>query len=150
MTFVSRLKMAAMVLAACGIAIAGAAALASKSAGTETQQDAAQLKATGRADGAYRCSRHRRSERGGRAMRSNRKPMTLEEAVDRSLDRYVIQWLLAEIPMARADVLVHFDTTASTSLTEASFQDKVRNQIDRVYKSFVNDGSGSGKAESCV
>ncbi len=40
--------------------------------------------------------------------------------------------------MARADLLAHFDKTQLTSLTEAVFQDKVRNQIDHVYKSFVN------------
>ncbi len=72
MTFVSRVKMASMVLAACGIAIAGAAALASKSAGTEIQ-GAAQCGAPGSADGARRCRCHRRSKRRGeRCLQSER------------------------------------------------------------------------------
>ena len=137
MTFLSRMKMAAMVLAACGIAIAAAAALASKSAGTEIQGAAGSSEPlAARKASVSLAAAGARS--GVESDASNRKGMTLEEAVDRFLSRYVSQWRPAEIPMARADALVHFDTTAATSLNEAVFQDAVRNQIDHVYKSFVN------------
>ena len=135
MTYVSRLKIAALVLAACGLAIAGAAALTSKSAGTEIQG------AVGSSEPPAAQQAHIVvGSTGARspAVSDASKGMTLQEAVDRFLCKYVSQWRPAEIPMARAEVLVHFDTTQATSLTEAVFQDAVRNQIDRVYKSFVN------------
>ena len=137
MTYVSRVKMAAMALAAFSIAIAGTAGLASRSAGIEIQ-GAAGTSAPPSAPKEHipAAATSARSELASDA--SNRKGMTLQEAVDRSLRKYVSQWRPAEIPMARADALVHFDTTAATSVTEAVFQDAVRNQIDRVYKSFVN------------
>jgi RNA polymerase sigma factor (sigma-70 family) len=136
MTILSRVKLAATMLAACGIGIAGAAALASKPAGCEVQATPCSS-----AQPAAQKERVAVDATGAQSLvpgdTVNRRRMTLEEAVNRFLDRNVSQWRPIEIPMARADLLMHFDTTELTSLTEAVFQDRVRNEIDEVYKSFV-------------
>ncbi len=137
MTFVSRVNIAAMLLVAFSIAIAGAAALASKSLGTEIQRIAGNSDPSGAKK--ERVALTTTSARNAAKIdTSNPRGMTLNEAVDRFLDRNLSQWRPTEMAVARANLRVHFSEPELTPLTEAMFQDRVRNQIDQVYKSFVN------------
>ena len=156
MMFITRLKIAATVLAALGLTTAGAAALATQAANIASQE----RPSTGVVSAPASVTSNNASERiwnnakGGDRTVAARKRSTLESRL--------------EIPMARADCLeslLTFDRStdadgrnragralqacrssseqrsrppAPRRLVEAQYQDAVRNEIDAVYKAFVD------------
>jgi cobalt-zinc-cadmium efflux system outer membrane protein len=134
MMFVTRLKIAATVVAAFGLAMAGAAALATRPVDRAFFQEPPPAGASGPAT----------STTSARAVTQSK--MTLEEAIERTVRENAeplarrmgiaageIERLLARLRSDRSN-----DAAGPRRLVEAQFQDAMRNQIDAVYKSFVD------------
>ena len=132
MMFVTRLKIAATVVAAFGLAMAGAAALATRPADTALQEPPrGRVRRSG--IGHERPSRDARQvdARGGdRANLAQNTPRRLQGGT-------------GSLP-AKSSVCSRFrsdgsnDAAGPQRVVEALFQDAMRNQIDAVYKSFVD------------
>jgi hypothetical protein len=125
MMFVTRLKVAAAIVAAIALAVAGGSALATKVSGIEPGAGALQQRSPAAAAGSHA------------ADAPARKGITLEEAIERSLREHASQCARFGIPAAEAERLARIETARPQVVVEAMYQDTVRNQIDAVYKSFV-------------
>ncbi len=123
MMYVTRLKVAAAVVAAIGLVAAGVPVLATKAAGIEPQGSPRRPAGT---------------ERAATVDSPARKKLPLEEAIKRSLRENASQSGRYGLDRVEAERLNQIGSARPGRIIEALYQDLVRNQIDAVYKAFAD------------